>query len=645
MQRYITSRLFAAIAVIAFLLSADLSHAQVEYEATLLYREKKLLRSERSVVATLSDGQGNPAPSPAAFRDTPFLYFTYRPEGDWQFEEKDVVEGLPLIKIEQGGRVVRAAELTPASRTKTFDYVIAAFPRSEIDVYSSMQISSELEAAPRPLTFGEAFYPGYARSLAAYEAGESSAESDPFGALSSLLPFATAKDSVRVFSFFADAERLLHEVARRPVETRQNTLATLQALLTGDAIDADLLEEAQQAQARLAALRDSLDDYLSLAGPNPSQLAERLDALETALSANRTQAADRYRASRLGYFETGSYEDFKFRTFIDVLARLLLYRETALAPASSLDSIDVSVLDRMTEGRRLLDDLGWLAEFTEVTQLLSDQVRDDQTLLGRDALINLWNQREAERQPYYYLFKAFGAQAEGDVSAAVENFERALAKTTDREMLDNLQLWLIAFDLAGRSAPQEALALVNEGIRLENSGDLVAARDQFVRATRLFSTFTPAYYHLGRVTMRKDRNAFAARTYFDRALEEDPTYVAPRLSDITFHVDEGEYELALEKLDLALAQRDLWFYHYLRAQTLHQMDRNEEALEVIEQRAKPLVSLSFDQFILLGDISKAQDDRDAARDFYRDAGRLRPESAVFNQRMQALYADDDEEEE
>ena len=328
-----------------------------------------------------------------------------------------------------------------------------------------------------------------------------------------------------------------------------------------------------------------------------------------------------------------------------MLARLLLYRETALAPASPLDSISVSALDRMPERLRLLDELGWREEFVEVAQLLSDQVGDDGTLLGRDALINLWNQRDTEQQPYYYLFKAFGAQAKGDNAAAVENFERAFAKTTDREVLDNLQLWLIAFDLASQSPPEEALALVNEGIRLENSGDLTAARDQFVRATRLFSTFAPAYYHLGRVTMRKDRNAFAARTYFDQALEYDPTYVAPRLADIAFHVDEGEYELALEKLDAALEQRDLWFYHYLRARTLHQMDRNEEALEVIEQRAKPLVALSFDQSILLGDIAKAQNDRDAARDYYRDAGRMRPESPVFNQRMQALYADADEGEE
>ncbi len=630
------ARSLVLLLVITGACSSGAAYAQADYEATLLYREKKLFSPERYVIVTFSDAEGNPSPSPASFHDSQFLYFSYRPRGTWELDIKDLSEGLNTIKIEQGERVVRAELLSPASRTKTFDYAVAAFSRDSLDLYRPMLISNDLAPAERALTFGEAYYPGYARYLSAFEMGRTTAGATPIQAMGHLLPFAEASDSVRVFSFYEDAVRQLHEVARRPVARVQESSASLQSRLTASEVDAAVLAEAAQADTNLVALRDSLSGYLELPGQEARRLREQLDAIRSSLASNTANAADRYRISRLSFLESGSYDDFKFRTFVDVLVRLLLYRDQALSPVAPLTRLPIEALDQMPRQTRLLADLGWRDEFDEVAGLLSDQIQSQNSLLGRGALINLINQRRNERQPYYHLFKAFDSQVEGNDEEAVANFERALAKATDRALIDSIQLWLIAFDLKQRPAPQAALDLVNEGIRMENDAQLSEARDQFVRATRLYSTFAPAYYHLGRVTLAKDGNSFAARTYFDRAVENDSGYVAPRLADIQLHVDAGESDLALQKLDLAVAKREMWYFHYLRARTLYQLKRYEDALAVLQNQAIPLVPMSFEQFILLGDISLATNAADQARTHYLDAGRMEPENERFREAMERL---------
>ncbi len=613
---------------------SDIAIAQADYEAAILYREKKLFAPERYIVVNLSDEEGNPAPSPASFHDSPYLYFTYRPQGTWEMEVKDLSQGLNTIKLEQGDTIVRAATLSPASRTKTFDYVVAAFPRDELDLYRPILISNDLAPAERALTFGEAFYPGYATYLSSYEKGRLLADTDPIQATDHLLPFAQAGDSVRVFSFYEDGQRLLHDVARRPVARVQESTAELQSRLTADDIDADVIAEAVQTDSNLVALTDSLSGYLALPGQEAQRLREQLDAIRSSLTSNTANAADRYRIRRLSFFETGKHEDFKFRTFVDVLARMLLYRDQALSPAQPLTRLPLEALDAMPRQTRLLADLGWREEFDEVAELLSDQITSQQSLLGSSALVNLVNQRRTERQPYYHLFKAFAAQVEGNDAEAVTSFGRALAKTTDRAMIDSIQLWLIAFDLKQQAAPQSALDLVNEGIRLENNAQLTEARDQFVRATRLYSSFAPAYYHLGRVTLAIDGNSFAARAYFDRAVQNDSGYVAPRLADIQLHVEAGESVLALRKLEQAVAKRDIWYYHHLRARTLYQLKRYEEALAVTNESAIPLVPISFDQLILLGDIALAMKESEEARKYYLDAGRMEPDDERYSQAME-----------
>jgi tetratricopeptide (TPR) repeat protein len=73
----------------------------------------------------------------------------------------------------------------------------------------------------------------------------------------------------------------------------------------------------------------------------------------------------------------------------------------------------------------------------------------------------------------------------------------------------------------------EALVWTSVGIQKAESGDLLAAVDNFRRATAIFEAYAPAHYQLGLVFERLgDREA--SRLEFERARQLNPSLVSPR---------------------------------------------------------------------------------------------------------------------
>ena len=73
----------------------------------------------------------------------------------------------------------------------------------------------------------------------------------------------------------------------------------------------------------------------------------------------------------------------------------------------------------------------------------------------------------------------------------------------------------------------EALVWTSVGIQKAESGDLLAAVDNFRRATAIFDAYAPAHYQLGLVFERLGERE-ASRSAFERARQLNPSLVSPR---------------------------------------------------------------------------------------------------------------------
>ena len=73
----------------------------------------------------------------------------------------------------------------------------------------------------------------------------------------------------------------------------------------------------------------------------------------------------------------------------------------------------------------------------------------------------------------------------------------------------------------------EALVWTSVGIQKAASGDLLAAVDNFRRATAIFDAYAPAHYQLGLVFERLGERE-ASRSAFERARQLNPSLVSPR---------------------------------------------------------------------------------------------------------------------
>ena len=73
----------------------------------------------------------------------------------------------------------------------------------------------------------------------------------------------------------------------------------------------------------------------------------------------------------------------------------------------------------------------------------------------------------------------------------------------------------------------EALVWTSVGIQKAESGDLLAAVDNFRRATAIFEAYAPAHYQLGLVFERLGEHE-ASRSAFERARQLNPSLVSPR---------------------------------------------------------------------------------------------------------------------
>ncbi len=605
-------------------------------ETNLLYKEKKTFppSKEKIISIHLCNKEGLESLNVEKFHKVDTLYFCYQPMGTWVFKEKDLDDDIPFIHIKQNGNTIYQQNIIPKynNSNKLFE-VIAAYPKSEFVLAMPFSFSNEFGNS-QPLTLPEKFWPNYDVYSQCYTLGAELADEKKYiKSFTVLKYFLSNKPEVEGLSF----HRLVMQILKKDVKTTINTKQPEFNMLKLEFmkfLTKENLTKLDALHAETAAAQDTFLIYFNYVQTDEcTKLKEKLSQIVTESGDLLQKHTDEFKLQKLSIFENGHYSDNRFAFYIDLLSRMLCYTDS-IHTIDSLHQIDASIIDFFPEQKDQLALLEWLDDFLAGINLLNIIIERDHYVLGEDAMLNLENQLMIEKQPYYGIIGAFNALGSKNIDGFVQNISDSFIKCTDEQLLDLLELQYLSYLATNDKISDTVIEAINKGLMYEKEGDLAEAEQQYTKASMLASNYAPPQFYLGRIYHQKDEK-YSAEIYFDRALGISPTYISPMKYTIDFLIEDGNYAQALEQANKALESNPIWFFYYLKAEALYHLEKYTEAGDALDKAIK-LNGFNFDQYILLGDIYKEQDNIEKARKAYGNAGKIDPTNKIFTERMASL---------
>ena len=617
--------------LVCLLLLPSTAHAQESPTTQLLVRESGTFRSARSIDIAHADEEGTVPPDTAAVRDADAYSFRYRPAGDWEMSTGDG-EDLEQVLLQQGETTVPPQD---ARVNEAAGYAVASFAADEITITEAVVFKNDL-ATSAPLTMDEVFYPGYAELRGAYDAAQDTLSEAPLVAADTLLSFVTNDSLAQAFSFYRDARSTLDSAAFRALDRESATLRQLRDDLQTPSSEG--LAQVDQFQTHLDSVASVLEPYLADDATSSTNSRDQMDLLIESAASMRESAYRSYRDATLRIYMRGDYDNYQLSRSLALLSRMLIDPPyTTRDNTLDLDTLSLDRLDapRYASLRTEMEAYGWLGDFKEVINIVNNNITQHQVVFQEEVMQNLRLQRPGAPEPYYELFAAMNAVGQGDEAALSTHLDRALAKCTSVDFLHDIQLWRMVDHPSHQTLTEDVRDLIDEAQSLYENGQLDAAREAYVRASRMAGGYPPVQYYLGQIA-RENGELSAALAYYDRATELEPSYAIPEVAAVDALLENESYGQAVARADSALTSYPLWTIYYRKAKALIGQEKYDDARSVLRGRCEPLNDESFDLYITMGDTFLAMRQWSGARWAYEEAGSLQPQNRRFSERMQNL---------
>ncbi len=185
------------------------------------------------------------------------------------------------------------------------------------------------------------------------------------------------------------------------------------------------------------------------------------------------------------------------------------------------------------------------------------------------------------------------ARVQGDEAKALADFEEAIQLVPDngnyrlvravflrsRKKLDEA---LAEVDAVLQQSPDDANALILQGEVFRELGKNDAAVESFDRATELAPQTPGPYQHRGEIYRNLGEHD-KALTEFNKVLELQPGELLTLVHRAEVYLRSGRLDEALADVDLVLEKQQLVLAHRIRAETLANMNRLQEAIDEMER--------------------------------------------------------------
>jgi tetratricopeptide (TPR) repeat protein len=629
-------RLLAGTSVLAFLLTALVPRvltAQVP-QTRLLYDEGGVFGDPKTTVVRLTGPDGRVPPDTAAAQSDDRVHFLYRPQGSWTFAD-DAPETLQRIALQQGGTRVTPANVALQREGGNATAARVAYPRSEVDWLDPVAFAHEIDTSAT-LSLPDVYAAEYPRLRRPYDRGRQLIDAgQPFRALDTLSVF--YGEVTPAFEFVSAAKATLDTAATAAVSQVADSFRTIRETVIANP-NAATLGQLKAFQPHIDTVRARLATYFDARSEAGAPLRQRLADLDTSATALYDNSYNTFRRETIRVFFRKPYTRAKPALFIDVLARLLLHPEPALAGSEiGVDSLSSDLLTgpRFDDARQTLRQERWWQEFQDVLTVVDNNLRRHDRLFVDEVFRSLKLQRTAAVQPYYEILAALNAAAAGDRAAYEKNWARALSTTTDLDLLNAMQQWAIARRTPASRVPSSVPALMEEAVQFQNEQRPDKALQRLDRASRRASDYPPLLYALGHLQYQQGDTTLA-QANFERARSVAPRYTAPQIGSLRLLLDQGRPKKALRRADSTLQSEPYWLVYLPKARALGATGTPDEAVNVLRQRCEQLNDQSYALYVVLAQLYVQQQAWKGAAWAVQKAETLDPKRAAFISRYQTV---------
>jgi hypothetical protein len=590
---------------------------------------------------------------PAGFYETGDSLFFVVSHTDGDDFSKGDLKDYHAIRIDQSGVQTSPSRLYGITNaSKKTDRILIVYLREAVDFTKQFEFIYE-EYRSEIMSIPEQYWPFYLEFSEYYDKGKQfKDEGKSIAAFQEFKYIISESKNAFQYRRFSNYNRVESQLVPEVIasyqdEQNQKLSAYKKNLSEKELMSVDELREVRIQKDSVIIVKDIFEPYYRITEQINQDYRIDHEQLITGYEELYQHAFDIWKKSVLFVIETGYYgNESKYEVFIELLARMLVYTNK-VTPLAKCDSINIELvsnpekevpfLRRHIDLVEMMDDENWKDEFITVLQMINDNIENKQQLLGQTHLGNLNGLKRYENQPNFYIINAFNELVKGQFSSFRDNISKAIEKCSDKEMLYYLELWVFSYRYRNIDANVNMINNINEGLELEEKGLPNDATKSYEKAIRLGNSALP-HFLIGRLKTEFTGDIFAAEQYISDAIELYPDFALARIYHIESQMENEQYKLALNEIEAVLNMPSLsiWYVYFLKARLLHAMGNFKGALHIINTYCEPLNSKSIDQYILLGDIYLALKNCEKAKESYRNAGDMNPNSDKYRMSMQKL---------
>jgi len=595
--------------------------------------KKKSFGKDFIIQISLSSPEGSDTPDTGKSIKQQSLFFTARPLDNLSFKDKDLSNSLFDLKLVQSTQEITPVEINPIFENDKIIAAVITYPLDSFLWTDSFNFKYN-ESVTGDMGIAEEFWPEFTKySGFLTQADENFSDMDYLSSIVVLLPFLTDDDLITSFSFYSAALDKLFTYFEAFFVMNQNSYNELLEKSTNQ-LDENLLDDYGQFLKKVEEANNVLTPlYLFETEPRSAEVKQSFSQFLQTVDSQTTNASEQFKHQLLTIFETGNYQDYKFKLYMNLILKLVT-NIGSIKKVEGFTPLDIALLDNFETQKSDLIDLEWYDEFIAIVNLLNEDIQNGQ-LLSTVAFENILNQSEFEQQPYYTILLAFDFLCKRDLEQFSEKLQISFETCTDSDLLYTLETWYMSIMVTRDDINDNVLASLNKGLEFEEAGEFASAEQEFKKVIKLSGNFAPPLFYLGRVNHKKEE-FFVAERYFTQALEKYPQYLAPSIYRLNFFIDSAEYAQAMVELDMTLEKSPYWYFYYLKAQILYELMEYENSTAIIMNSCLSLNDDNFDQYILLGDNYIGLENLEDARLYYQKAGAIDPENEIYSQKMSAL---------
>jgi len=555
MKQSMTRYLFP---VLALSLCSSLLSAQVP-SVQLKIREPKLfgLSAERFAKIELSNQTRSLPLTSDNVHAGPYIYFIFRPAGDWKIDADYVNDELPKLTLNQNEQklpIVWKGEVVSDSGGTS---VLVGFS-NDLKLHEPFLARFALsgETSQADFTVPPEFWRGYSTLVETFSSGEKAFEEKQYCEAIAIYERALKNDTLQIFPRYPDL------VGKR-TQAFEGYGTEAQASFLSALADEKLslkekISRVDQCKPTFQLIIDSLPN--ARLGANPTELSIKL-LVDNARNLLARVGAVRDSLQRV-------LDDQNVRWIIEGTATgkngyLYQYMVETLAYAfSTLDFADTTATAlKMTvppEMQARLTKYDLTESYETFVRQCDERCRQRAALLPGEFLNNLRKDSTAFALPFYSILKAVNDYYAGNFAGATEEIFKIFRTCYDPELSGRLDQMRVLINFRQRGLPSDVMRTLDEAMAAERAGNNELASDRYREASRTAPDLAYAAYAWGKFFIHTG-DPIRALTFFERAYQTDSLYLSAYREAYSLYRKSGNYKPMIDVLTRALdCGNDYW---------------------------------------------------------------------------------------